>query len=528
MKKTIFLFFALLPLLALGQRLETMPKPGDVPASYRAEYRKLLNAYERDAAQLRSEGWDIILPPEEQVPTLVSLAGIAAQSNWGEQTLLPSDIRARILNECKYKVVIKLTDTGGKLSHPDLQAGQLPGKSYTGEALLEDGNGHSTHCAGIIAGRDLGLAYELVKKNLLTFKPVKILTDGGSGSFAWTANAYASERAEDLQLKAAGTSVIYSGSFGGGTAIVGAVETELQKSTDAGVIFIFAAGNTGGPVNYPALSPLGIACASLDQSMVVSSYSSRGPEVANAMPGRNINSTYKGNVYAILSGTSMATPFLSAAAAIAVSKWGPGLLPNTAAMKAYLTRIATDIAPPGRDDPSGFGVVFIRAILDTPPSGTPPPPPPPVDPPAPTPTVQVVTNVNVGYAIRYRFAGQVADNILHIRRVTLFADGKTAEESIENARTACAKYFPTHVIAEIPVKDGLQGAGYWSGQFLEFFGNNNGLPLDVESMEVADELGRSFIVTGFDRAELPPAYDLTLPRLLHHVTESGTGKVFWK
>ena len=513
MKRIIFFLFALLPLFAIGQRLETMPRPGEVPPGYRAEYRKLLNAYEREAAQLRSEGWDIILPPEEQVPTLISTAGILAQTNWGEQTLLPSDIRARILNECKYKVLIKITDTGGKLSHADLQAGQLPGKSYTGEALLEDGNGHSTHVAGIIAGRDLGLAYELVKKNLLTFKPVKILTDGGSGSFTWAANAYASERAEDLQFKAAGTTVIYSGSFGGGTTIVGAVETELQKSVDAGIMYIYASGNTGAAVNYPAMSPLAIAAASLDQSMVVSSYSSRGPQVANAMPGRNINSTYKDNTYAILSGTSMATPFLSAAAAIAVSKWGPWLLPNQSTLKGYFAKIATDIPPPGKDDPSGFGVLFIRAILDTPPSGTPPPPPPPVDPPAPTPVVQVMTNVT-GYAIRYRFAGQVADNILHIRRVTLYADGKTAEESIENARAACAKYFPTHVIAEIPVKDGLQGAGYWSGQFLEYYGRNNAMPLQVESIEVSDELGRSFIVTGFDRAELPPAYDSTLPRLL--------------
>lgn len=516
MKRLIFLFLlAVVAFSATAQRLENMPKPGDVAPGYRAEYRKLLNAYERDAAQLRSEGWDIILPPEEQVPTLISTATILAQTNWGEQTLLPSDIRARILNECKFKVLIKITDTGGRLPHPDLQTGQLPGKSYTGEALLEDGNGHSTHVAGIIAGRDLGLAYELVKKQLLIFKPVKLLTDGGSGSFSWTANAYASERAEDVQLKAAGTTVIYSGSFGGGTAIVGAVETELQKSVDAGIIFIYASGNTGGPVNYPAMSPLAIATASLDQSMVISSYSSRGPEVANAMPGRNINSTYKDNTYAILSGTSMATPFLSAAAAIAVSKWGPALLPNQSTLKGYFAKIATDIPPPGRDDPSGYGVLFIRAILDTPPSGTPPPPPPPpVDPPAPAPVVQVVTTINVGYAIRYRFAGQVADNILHIRRVTLYADGKTAEESIENARTACAKYFPAHVIAEIPVKDGLQGAGYWAGQFLEYYGRNNALPLQVESMEVADELGRSFVVTGFDRAELPAQYDSTLPRLL--------------
>lgn len=502
-----------MPVLASAQKSVFLPPPGEVAKEYRREYRARLTEYAKTYEQLKAEGYDIILDDLSSVPTAVSIPTVSAQTNWGEQILLPADVRARVLNECTRKVVIKITDTGGKLSHPDLQQGQIPGKSYTGEALLEDGNGHATHVAGIIAGRDLGLAYELVKKGILQFKPVKILNDGGGGSFAWTANAYASERSEDVALKSAGTSVIYSGSFGGGTAIIGSVETELQKSTDAGVIFVFASGNTGAAVNYPAMSPLVIACGSLDQSLIVSNYSSRGPEVTGAMPGRNINSTYKGGVYATLSGTSMATPFLSAAAAIAVSKWGPGLLPNTAAMKAYLTRIATDIPPAGRDDAAGWGVVFIRAILDTQPSGT-PPPPPPVDPPAPTPVIQVITNVTTGYAIRYRFAGQNADNILHIKRVTLYADGKTAEESIEKSREACERYFPTHQIVEIPAKDGLQGAGYWSGQFLEYFGKNNGLPLQVESMEVADELGRSFIVTGFDRAELPDSYDAMIPKVL--------------
>lgn len=511
MKRIIFAIALLLPLLAIGQRSVFLPPPSEVAPEYRKEYRASLKEFATRYDELKAAGYDIILDDLSSVPTAVSIPTVSAQTNWGEQTLLPSDIRARILNECKYKVVVKITDTGGALSHPDLQQGQIPGKSYTGEALLEDGNGHATHVAGIIAGRDIGLAYELVKKGLLTFKPVKILTDGGSGSFAWTANAYASERDEDVALKAAGTSVIYSGSFGGGTAIVGSVETELQKSTDAGIIFVFASGNTGGPVNYPAMSPLVIACGSLDQSLIVSNYSSRGPEVDNAMPGRNINSTYKGGVYATLSGTSMATPFLSAAAAIAVSKWGPGLLPNTAAMKAYLTRIATDIPPAGRDDAAGWGVVFIRAILDTQPSGTPPPPPPPVD---PAPSIQVQTTVDDGFVIRYRFVGDQKDRILQIKEITMFTSATTAESSIEQARAYCREYFPAHQIVEIPLKDGLDGAAFWAGQFFEYWGKNNNKPLQIDFITVADEQGRSFVRGGFDRAEVPESYEGSGPRLV--------------
>jgi len=514
MKQILFFIFALLTATYLqGQRLEqvNLPAPSEVAREYRPTYRKLLR--ENAEQNKQNEGRDIVLPPEAQVPTLIQQFSTAAQANWGEQLLAAGDIRKRILDECRFRVVIKITDTGGKLLHVDLLSGQLPGISYTGEATLEDANGHATHCAGIIAGKEIGLASQLVGKGLLQFKPVKILSDAGSGSFTWVANAYASERANDIALIKAGTAVIYSGSFGGGTAIVPAVETEIEKSVKEGVLFVFANGNTAGAVNYPAMSPYAISTASLDQSMAVSSYSSRGPQTDQAMPGRNINSTYKENTYATLSGTSMATPFLAAATAIAISKWGMSSFPNPDAMKAYLRKCATDIPPAGFDDPSGWGVVFIRAILDTPPGGTPPPPPPPpVDPPAPV--VQVVTNITTGYAIRYRFAGQVENNLLHIRKVTMYADGRTAEESIDNSRKACALFFPAHVIAEIPAKDGLQGAGYWAGQFLEYYGKNNALPVQVESMEVADETGRSFIVTGFDKAEVPESYETGKVRLL--------------
>lgn len=520
MKRIIFAIALLLPLLAIGQRSVSLPPPSEVAPEYRKEYRASLREFSQRYEQLKAEGYDIILDDLSSVPTAVSIPTVSAQTNWGEQTLLPSDIRARILNECKYKVVVKITDTGGALSHPDLQQGQIPGKSYTGEALLEDGNGHATHVAGIIAGRDLGLAYELVKKGLLTFKPVKFLSDGGGGSFAWTANGYASERAEDVAYKAAGTSVIYSGSFGGGTAIIPAVETELQKSVQAGAYFIFAAGNTGGPVNYPAMSPLVIACGSLDQSLIVSNYSSRGPEVANAMPGRNINSTYKDGTYAVLSGTSMATPFLSAAAAIALSKWGIALLPTQEALRAYLSKIATDIPPAGRDDAAGWGVVFIRAILDTQPVGTPPPPPPP-PPVDPAPSIQVQTTVDDGFVIRYRFVGDQKDRILQIKEITMFTSATTAESSIEQARAYCREYFPSHQIVEIPVKDGLDGAAFWAGQFFEYWGKNNNKPLQIDFITVADEQGRSFVRGGFDRAEVPDSYDTSGPILLPIPGTSG-------
>lgn len=519
MKQLLFLLFAWLlsPAWILCQRLELLPPASAVDKDYRSEYRRACKEVRARIERLQAEGYDIVLDDVEQVPIMITtIPGITnTQTNWGEQVLLPPAIRQRIKKECVNPVIIKVTDTGGKLSHPDISVGQLPGSTYTGETDLEDGNGHSTHCTGIIAAKKMGLAWEMVESGVLKFKPVKVLTNAGGGSFSWVANAYAVERKEDDAYRKSGIAVIYSGSFGGGTSIVESVEKELATSVQSGHYFVFANGNTGSAVNYPAMSPLAISTASLDQSMTVSSYSSRGPETDNAMPGRNINSTWRNASYAVLSGTSMATPFLSAAAAIALSKWGMAKIPNQAALKAYLAKVATDIPPPGRDDPSGWGVVYIVSILNTEPTGGTPPPPPP---PPPAENVAAETTLSSGYTMRYTFDNSNAQRILQIKEIDLYVEAKTAESSIDAAKAWCDKFFPTHQIARIPAKDGpeggLIGAAYWTGQFLEFFAKNNGENLQVTRILAADEIGRTFTVKGFDRAWQPQEYESSGPVLL--------------
>jgi len=230
----------------------------------------------------------------------------------------------------------------------------------------------------------------------LTHKAVKILADNGSGSFTWVQTAIASERADDVARLAKGEFVVWNGSFGGGTSLVSGVETELEKSTKAGVVFVFAAGNTGAVgVQYPGNGKYSIATASADQNLARSSFSTTGPEVWSIMPGRNINSTYKGNTWASLSGTSMASPFNTAAVAIGFSKWG-NKMGDLARIRAYLAWCAKDLGAPGKDNEFGWGIELIQNILDRDPANTPglptdPPPPPP----PPTPGLKSITPLNV-------------------------------------------------------------------------------------------------------------------------------------
>lgn len=371
MKKIIFT----IALLAVSAALmaQVSPDKKDVPREYRKELKRINAEYENRV----EEGWDIVLDPIEAVPTDIIETRAEAFGNWGEKVLIPSDIRQRIRTECKTPVIVKIGDTAGSYDHADLQKGQLPGSNYS-SSPMPDLHGHSTHVAGIIAGNTGGLAWELVDMGLLKFKAVKVLGDNGSGSFSWVANAIASERKEDETHISQGKGVLYNFSLGGGTSLVGAVETELKLSTEAGVLFICAAGNSGGPVNYPGKSGYTAATGALQESLTIASFSSRGPEVTTAMPGVSIYSTWKNNTYASLSGTSMASPFATAAAAVAVSKWG---LMTQEQLATYLAKVSADLGAPGKDDLYGWGISYIRAVLDTDPkTGNPPPPPPPDDP----------------------------------------------------------------------------------------------------------------------------------------------------
>ena len=338
-----------------------LPPKRLVEKDYRQQYGNIKNDVKKENQRLINDDWDIIIDPIEAVPVQ---SFTSAQNNWGELLLLPNDLRQRIAKECVNPVYIKIFDTAGSSDHNSLQKGRQPGTNYTTSETLNDIHGHGTHVAGIAVADDFGMLSELVSNGTVIWKFVKVLNDNGSGSFSWIANAIKSEDKENESFLNRGVAVIVNGSLGGGTNTINSVEKALENSTKSGVMYAFAAGNSGKDVKYPGKSKYTVACASLDRNMVKSIFSSVGPEVDFAYPGRAILSTWKDQRFVTLSGTSMATPFLTSVMAIAKSKWGD-LIPSQSQMKYYLTKVATDIDPAGKDDMTGWGIAFVKAILDT-------------------------------------------------------------------------------------------------------------------------------------------------------------------
>ncbi len=109
-------------------------------------------------------------------------------------------------------------------------------------------------------------------------------------------------------------------------------EQNRQVGPMAGGLVVFAAGNDkteNARRAYPASLPSVLAVASTDHDDSRSDFSNYGDWVDLAAPGTDVLSTYPGNDYRTLSGTSMAAPHVSGAAALLVGRYQqPGLSPD--------------------------------------------------------------------------------------------------------------------------------------------------------------------------------------------------------
>jgi subtilisin family serine protease len=260
-------------------------------------------------------------------------------------------------------VTVAVIDSGVDASHPDLAGQVLPGADFiTGtEGTSVDPHGHGTHVAGTIAaltGNGIGVAGAAPDARIL---PVRVLGANGSGYMSDVANgiAYAADHgAGVINLSISSTTQ------------VGAVSNAVAYARSKGVVIVAAAGNarrSGSPTSFPAADTGVIAVAATTSDDSVAAYSNRGGYVDVAAPGSDILSTYPGNRYGRMSGTSMAAPHVAAVAAI-LKDAGHDITPDQ--VEQALTTSAVDLGEPGRDDDFGAGRIDAAAALAlrTPPS----------------------------------------------------------------------------------------------------------------------------------------------------------------
>jgi serine protease len=251
-------------------------------------------------------------------------------------------------------VTVAFIDSGILKTHQDLTGARiLQGHDYVnGDNNPDDNCGHGTHTAGILGAttdNSLGIAGE-AQVNVLEMKGLdsSIFSSGCSGSDDGIAQAI-------MDAADQGANII-SMSIGGGSASV--LKSAADYAYGKGVILVAAAGNDGksNDIDYPGALSNVIAVGALTSSKVRASYSDGGPQLDISAPGSSVLSTYNGSTssYASLSGTSMATPGVAGALALALSCAPAGTSRDTVVQALYST--AEDLGAAGRDDAYGYGL----------------------------------------------------------------------------------------------------------------------------------------------------------------------------
>ncbi len=329
--------------------------------------------------------------------TLVDPVSIEKSSgNIAERERCLSAVGAREAWEMGYTGAGRLIcslDTGVDGYHPALFSGWRGNNGGSasacwfdpyGSEFPKDDKGHGTHVMGIMTGRTesdtFGVAYAA------QWISAAVIDRGASisqtiadilSAFQWAADPDGNpETSDDVPD-------VINNSWGVPTGYKPPCDQTFWNAMDnvenAGIVIIFAAGNEGpgdATLRTPAdriSSPTNcFSVGAVDPSSYgfpVASFSSRGPSGCDGQsikpelcaPGVGIYSCYKNGEYRLMSGTSMAAPFASAAVAI-LRQYNPDA--TTEEIKQALLESCSDLGPEGEDNSYGHGLINIKRALE--------------------------------------------------------------------------------------------------------------------------------------------------------------------
>lgn len=275
-------------------------------------------------------------------------------------------------------VTIGVLDSG-VCGHPDLEGKILEFRDFVGgRRAAYDDNGHGTHVCGILcgSGRLSGGRYRGMAPGARLVAG-KVLDKNGDGSTEAMLSGldWILEERERLRIR------ILNISVGIGSLEEKAKEQALREKVeqvwDSGILVVCAAGNKGpGDGTISAVCGSGkvvtVGCHDgayrLGDPGLCAAYSGRGDKNASprkpdiVAPGTDIMSCsanyQRRSAYIAKSGTSMATPIVSGAAALAFQRH-PGMSNEECREKMLYT--ATDLQLPW--NLQGWGMVNVRRLL---------------------------------------------------------------------------------------------------------------------------------------------------------------------
>lgn len=220
------------------------------------------------------------------------------------------------------KVIVAILDTGVQTNHPEFADKTILtpyDASKQKEGDIVDSDGHGTHVAGIAAdngrgGLIAGLAWDC------PLLPIKVRDDKlpGSGirtTFLIDGMIYLGQ----YRQKHPEYQIVANMSIGG-RGYNFAFKDAIDFAADNGVLLVTSAGNDGKRlIQFPSGYNGVVSVAASDPFDRATGFSTRAWFNSIAAPGIDILSTYTGSSYEYLQGTSMASPYVTGAAALVLS-----------------------------------------------------------------------------------------------------------------------------------------------------------------------------------------------------------------
>lgn len=293
-------------------------------------------------------------------------------------------------------VTVAVLDTGIDESHLAFDGVDFVTQDFTGSGSVKDTNGHGTHCAGTIFGRDIDGLRIGVAPGVTKAVIAKIIGPGGGGSdilcnaLMWASDNGAHVISMSLginfpgwvkrMVEEAGLSIPVATSlaleqYRANIRLFDSVSAVLEARANLvgaqAALVIAATGNESGrnatppfaiTVAPPASSDGVVAVGALGQEktgLSVAPFSNTRPTVA--APGVNITSARVGGGTSIKSGTSMATPHVAGVAALCAEQLAQHGHLNPVTLQGRLIGFATFSALAPNADLVDVGAGLVQA-----------------------------------------------------------------------------------------------------------------------------------------------------------------------
>lgn len=208
----------------------------------------------------------------------------------------------KVYNAEVHDTVVGVVDTGVDPDHPFLKGRVLPTRINTSASGIRnnsmDDNGHGTQVAGVIADSTLGNVY---------IQPYKVLDNHGAGTVVSLAAGINCAVADGVDV------INISVGFEEDSEIL---KSAIDNAEINDILVVAASGNDGSTNKYyPASYENVLKITAVNQSGIVTNFSTYDNGVNFAAPGFEITTTNLNGEYIKTRGTSLASPYVAALAA---------------------------------------------------------------------------------------------------------------------------------------------------------------------------------------------------------------------